>query len=142
MFEKNQDISADGWHKDSVYVFTSDSLTDLPNAIQIGFSMRNTIDYKYRNFWAFIEIKLPNGKILKDSLPHQLLTPEGQWADYVSGDNAIKESQMFFPHPINNPDPGVYTLTIQQGMRDEILSNVISISGLIKEYDLSTLSHD
>lgn len=142
VFEKNEDIQAAGWHKDSVFVFESDSLMDLPKAIQIGFSMRNTIDYKYRNFWAFITIKLPSGKVLKDSLDHELLSSEGYWKEGVEGDNAIKESKMFFPHPINNPDAGKYTISIQHGMRDEVLSDIISISGLIEEYDLSKLSND
>lgn len=142
VFEQNQDIPSAGWHKDSVYVFESDSLTDLPKAIEIGYSMRNTIDYKYRDFWSFITIELPSGKILKDSLFHTLLTKEGFWKEGVEGDNAIKESQKFFPHPINNPDPGRYKITIEQGMRDEVLMDIISISALIREYDLSKFSND
>lgn len=134
VFEVNKDIGSDGWHMDSVYVFKTDSLTNLPQAIEFGFNLRNTIDYKYRNLNCYLTVKLPNGRVLKDTINHNLLSPEGYWLDHVKGGNSIKESSIVFTNRLNNPDPGVYEISIQHGMRENYLEDVISVSGYIKEF--------
>mgnify|MGYP006124756591 CR=1 FL=1 len=134
LYEKNKDVNELGWHKDSTYVFETGQLTDLPDAIVFGVNIRNTIDYKYRNFWCYMSIKLPNGKVFTDTIDHMLLSPEGHWLANVEGGNSIKSSNVFFKYPINNPDSGVYTISLRHGMREESLKSIVSMSAFIKEF--------
>lgn len=134
VFEQNRDVNENGWHQDSSYVFETDSLTDLPEAIVFGVNIRNTIDYKYRNFWCYMSIELPNGKVFTDTIDHLLMTPDGHWLPSVEGGNSIKSSNVFFKYPINNPEPGQYKLSLNHGMRDKSLENIVSISAFIKAF--------
>lgn len=134
VYEENKDVSEIGWHKDSVYVFETDSLVDLPEAIVFGVNLRNTIDYKYRNFWCYMSIKLPNGKVFSDTIDHSLMSPDGHWLKYVEGNNSIKSSNIFFKYPINKPEPGKYSIKLQHAMRSESLGDIVSISAFIKEF--------
>tara|TARA_B110000211_G_scaffold228124_1_gene283853 strand:+ start:2413 stop:2889 length:477 start_codon:yes stop_codon:yes gene_type:complete len=134
VYEKNQDVNELGWHKDSVLVFETDSLAKLPGAIVFGVNLRNTTDYKYRNFWCYMSIKLPNGKVFSDTIDHLLMSPDGHWLKYVDGNNSIKSSNIFFKYPINNPEPGKYSIKVQHAMRSESLEDIVSVSAFIKEF--------
>lgn len=134
IYKENKVISTDGWHKDSVITFETDSLVNLPQDIRLGFELRNTIDYPYRNFWSFISITLPNGSVRLDSIDHSLMTREGYWEDYVEGSGGIKTSSVYYKYRIVDPIPGKYVLTVQHGMREEYLKEIVSISGFIEEF--------
>lgn len=143
----DRDINSKGWHKDSVFTFETDSLTDLPSIITIGFNIRNTTDYKYRNMYLFVEINIPGReRPLKDTLDHLLMTPDGYWTEGVKGasikesmvyvqdsDAELKESIAYYPYAIQNPEKGIYRIKIQQGMRDSILNDVVSIGVRIEK---------
>lgn len=133
MYAEIKDIPTSGWHKDSVHTFTSDSLTDLPEVIKIGFDLRNKSDYYYRNLWLFVEINIPGQESpIIDTLDHLLMTADGFWNEGVEG-AAIKESVAYYPYAIKNPPAGVYTLKVQQGMRDTVLKDIISIGARIEK---------
>ena len=134
VYEENIDVTDLAWHKDSIYVFETDSLTKLPDAVVFGVNIRNTIDYKYRNIWCYMSITLPNGKVFSDTIDHYLMTPDGYWLENVDGNNAIKSSNIFFKYPINNPESGKYSITLQHAMRGEVLEDVVSVSAFIKEF--------
>jgi gliding motility-associated lipoprotein GldH len=134
VYQENKDVSESGWYKDSIYIFETDSIAKLPGAIVFGVNLRNTVDYKYRNFWCYMSIKLPNGKVFSDTIDHSLMSPDGQWLETVEGSNAIKSSNIFFKYPINNPESGKYTITLQHAMRSESLEDIVSVSAFIKEF--------
>ena len=135
VFGDDVNLNASGWHKDSILVFKSDSLIDLPSIIKIGFNIRNNIDYSFSNMYLFLEIHIP-GKVesIKDTINHILMTPDGYWLDAVEGGN-IKESMVYYPYAIKSPPEGVYTIKIQQGMRDEVLKDVVSIGSRIEKVE-------
>ena len=134
VYEENIDVSDLSWHKDSIYVFETDSLTKLPDAVVFGVNIRNTIDYKYRNFWCYMSITTPNGKVFSDTIDHYLMTADGYWLKNVDGNNSIKSSDIFFKYPINNPEPGRYSIHLQHAMREEVLEEIVSVSAFIKEF--------
>lgn len=135
IYGKDADISVDGWHKDSVLVFKTDSLNDLPSIIKIGFNIRNNTDYYYRNMYLFVEINIPGkNKPIKDTLDHILMTSDGYWKEGVEG-ASIKESVVYYPYAIQNPAKGVYTIKVQQGMRDEVLKDVVSVGARIEKLE-------
>lgn len=134
VFDQNVDIENYQLHQDSIYVFETDSLTefDLGKAIRFGLNFRNTTDYKYRNVWFFMEITVPDGKVYRDTIQNVLMTTDGFWMDHVTG-NSIKESKAYYKYGISNPISGRYKVAIQQGMRDEVLEEVVSIGVCIEQ---------
>lgn len=135
IYGNDVDINSSGWHKDSILVFKTDSLTDLPSIIKIGFNIRNNIDYYFSNTYLFIEIKIPGEEnSLKDTINHILMTPDGYWKDGVEG-GGIKESMVYYPYAIKSPPEGVYTIKVQQGMRDEVLKGIVSIGSRIEKVE-------
>jgi gliding motility-associated lipoprotein GldH len=135
VFGDNFDINANGWHKDSILVFKTDSLTDLPSIIKIGFNIRNNIDYYFSNMYLFTEIHIPGkSEPIKDTINHILMSPDGYWLEGVEGSN-IKESMVYYPYAIKNPPEGIYTIKIQQGMRDDVLKDVVSIGSIIEKVE-------
>ena len=150
IFGEDRNIEVEGWHKDSVFVFETDSLTDLPSIITIGFNIRNTTDYNYRNMYLFVEINIPGrDKPIKDTLNHLLMTPDGYWTEGVEGasikesivylkdsDAELKESIAYYPYAIQNPEKGIYRIKVQQGMRDSVLQEVVSIGARIEKLDI------
>ena len=135
IYGNDVDINSSGWHKDSILVFKTDSLTDLPSIIKIGFNIRNNIDYYFSNTYLFIEINIPGEEnSLKDTINHILMTPDGYWKDGVEG-GGIKESMVYYPYAIKSPPEGVYTIKVQQGMRDEVLKGIVSIGSRIEKVE-------
>ena len=59
IYGEDVDIKDHVWHKDSILSFESDSLLDLPQVLKIGVTVRNTVDYKYRNLWLFVDQHVP-----------------------------------------------------------------------------------
>lgn len=136
VYGKDIDINPNGWHKDSILIFETDSLVDLPEVIKIGFNIRNTTDYFYRNMYLFVEIQVPGRENpIRDTLDHMLMTPDGYWLEDVEGAN-IKESIAYYPYAIKDPAKGVYRIKVQQGMRPDILEEVISVGARIEKHDL------
>ena len=135
IYGEDYNISADGWHKDSTLTFTTDSLTDLPSVITIGLNLRNTKAYSYRNLYLFVEIDIPGkDQPIKDTIDHILMTADGYWSEGVQGGD-IKESIVYYPYAIQNPPKGVYTIKVQQGMREQFLKEVISVGTRIQKLD-------
>ena len=149
IYGADRDVGPRGWHKDSVFVFETDSLIDLTNIITIGFNIRNTTDYHYRNMYLFVEINIPGrDKPIKDTLNHLLMTPDGYWSEgvegasikesmaYLDSDAELKESVAYYPYAIQNPERGIYRIKVQQGMRDSVLQEVVSIGARIEKLDI------
>ncbi|MAS51676.1 MAG: hypothetical protein CMD20_00585 [Flavobacteriales bacterium] len=147
VYGEDIDIHMDGWHKDSVLVFKTDSLTELPPIITIGINIRNTTDYFYRNMYLFVEIQIPGQEHpIKDTLNHLLMTPDGYWMEGVEGasimesmayledkDVELKESTAYYPYAIQNPENGIYQIKVKQGMRDDLLKEVVSVGARIEK---------
>lgn len=135
VYGEDVDLNPNGWHKDSVIVFKTDSLSELPPIVKIGFNIRNTISYEYQNMYLFVEIDIPGrDKPIKDTIDHSLMTPNGYWKEGVEGSN-IKESIAYYPYAIQNPAKGVYTIKVQQGMRTDVLKEVVSIGARIEKLE-------
>ena len=62
------------------------------------------------------------------------MTPDGYWKDGVEG-GGIKESMVYYPYAIKSPPEGVYTIKVQQGMRDEVLKGIVSIGSRIEKVE-------
>lgn len=121
--------SIDGnWGKDEVisYDFT---ITDSIKKNNLFFKIRTSEDYKYSNLYLIVDLKYPNGKLLKDTLEYQMARPDGS----MLGDGLmnIKEHKLWHKghqNPFVFSEIGDYTISIRQAMR--ALNNVSGLKSL------------
>jgi gliding motility-associated lipoprotein GldH len=121
VFDQYRQIPESGWYKDSLVFFTvpvADTLQNHNLLIQI----RNQTTYKYSNLWLFVEILQPDGIVLRDTFEIVLADHSGQWLG--DGLGGIKMMQTMYRRGVYFPISGEYTISLQQGMRDEILYGI------------------
>ncbi len=59
---------------------------------------------------------------------------QGNWLPHVHG-GTIKESKHDYRYALSKPPKGQYNIELAQGMRKEILKNVVSIGARIEKLD-------
>lgn len=124
---KDYSVPNGEWHKDSVITLVSDSLPNLSEPIGFQINLRHNIDYEYRNIWLFVSLQMPNGTVLKDTLEKVFMLPTGEWMEDVTGSGAAKESVVNFKYGVKSPEPGVYSLSVQHGMRSDVISGILNV---------------
>jgi len=117
------------WHRDAPFVFTSDSIIDTQQGYNAYIDLRVSMDYQYRNIYFFVTIEMPDKQVLRDTVQGELMDLEGNWKGDVSGFSTIKEKEFLHPYRKNFrfPKPGVYKFTVQQGMTDDVLRNIVDV---------------
>ncbi|MBW6536815.1 MAG: gliding motility lipoprotein GldH [Mariniphaga sp.] len=121
VFDQYREISDSEWHKDSLVVFkipVNDTLKNHNLLLQI----RNETKYKYSNLWLFIEIEQPGGEVLRDTFEIVLADPTGRWLG--KGFGGLKTLQTIYRRDVYFPVSGEYTISLQHGMREEILTGI------------------
>ncbi|MCY1510573.1 gliding motility-associated lipoprotein GldH [compost metagenome] len=103
---------------------------DTQNTYDISFKIRNTNDYRYANLYVLMHLKGPS---FSKNLRHQLLLARtsGQWTGKGSGD-LFSNSFLLLKH-FRFPKAGIYTLEVEQNMRDNPLYGVSDIGLLIEK---------
>ena len=130
VYEDYVEIPSTGWHKDSLAVFNIPVSDTLQNHNLI-LNVRNDVEYEYSNLWLFIEIHQPGGKTAKDTFEVALADATGKWLG--DGFGGIKNKQAVFRTGIYFPVSGEYTVNIQHGMREEILTGITDIGFKVKK---------
>lgn len=121
VFDQYREISDSEWHKDSLVVFkipVNDTLKNHNLLLQI----RNETKYKYSNLWLFIEIAQPGGEVLRDTVEIVVAHPSGRWLG--KGFGGLKTLQTLYRRDVYFPVSGEYTISLQHGMREEILTGI------------------
>lgn len=132
VFEKYQPISENGWHKDSLIVF-SFPITDTLQNHKLKISVRNDIDYNYSNLWLFIEINQPGEIGITDTLEVLLADRAGKW--FGEGFGGIKTRQVIYRGGVYFPVSGEYKINIQHGMCEELLNGITDIGFRVEKMD-------
>ena len=84
IFEENRSFANEIWHKDSTLSFNIE-ITDTLMVYNIFLNNRITRLYEYSNLYLFIDTKLPNGQILRDTIECLLRNPAGKIIGKGSG---------------------------------------------------------
>ena len=124
VFDSYQEVPESAWHKDSLFVF-SIPVTDTSRNHNLIIQVRSETSYKYSNLWLFIEIIQPGGEVMRDTLEIVLADPTGRWLG--SGIDGLKTLQSVYRRNIYFPVSGDYNISLQHGMRDEILTGIHDI---------------
>lgn len=129
VFESYEDVYGSKWHQDSLVVFKPEAITDTITSYNILLNMRHTTEFKYKNMFFFVDIKMPSGRVLRDTAELILQDSKGFW--YGDGNGFLRfvqhEIHGHYKRNISFPESGEYEFIIQHGMRDSLLEDISDI---------------
>ncbi len=124
VMDESLDVNDSGWNiNDKLNI--SYTVTDTLSSYNFYINLRNTTDYKYSNFFFFINTTFPNGKIARDTLECMLANQEGKW--FGKGNGKLKDNRILFKPHVLFPMKGTYKFTIEHGMRDLNIAGIKNI---------------
>lgn len=124
-FEDYTDLPKTSWHQDSILEFTV-PVEDVSMPFFVGTEIRHDNRYPYANLYLFRTITSKNGVEYSDTVNYTLASGDGAWLG--SGIGEVKT--MKFPYALQAmrlQEPGEYTFTFQQGMRETDLEGILSL---------------
>ena len=124
VFQDSKVFPSYGWDKDSVVVFNY-TATDTVGGYDIIIDVRNAGNYRYQNFWLFINSTSPDLVEFRDTLECVLADNYGRWMG--KGGGSLYQLPVSFMRQIKFPQTGVYTFELIQGMREDTLVGIHDI---------------
>lgn len=124
VYEEHLPVPSEGWPQDQKLTFQAE-ITDTASLHELYLDVRNTTAYPYRNLFLFLDIRFPEGTILRDTLEATLAERSGEWTG--KGFGAIKTNRFLFRDQVWFPQQGTYTFVIQHGMRQQQLEGIADI---------------
>ena len=101
-----------GWMDSREFKVDIEDTVSLHN---IYLQVRHTTEYPMSNLYMFIYVKSPSGEMLKDTVNIQLAEPDGKWIG--KGPGHLRELRLLYRKQTRFGEKGIYTFTLQQGMR-------------------------
>ncbi len=123
-FQDAKELPSYGWDKDSVVTFNYVA-TDTLATYDIIIDIRNDGNYRYQNFWLFVNSVSPDLISFSDTLECVLADNYGRWIG--KGGGSLHELPVSFMQQIKFPKAGVYSFELIQGMREDTLEGIHDI---------------
>lgn len=120
-FDQTLNIEDEGWHKDYAAVFEVE-VTDTISLFDFYINLRNTVDYKYSNFYLFLNTRLPDGMTARDTIELILADRSGRWLG--KGFGKYRDNQLLVRRGLQFPMAGKYVFEIEHAMRDTLLTGI------------------
>jgi gliding motility-associated lipoprotein GldH len=124
VFQDSKVFPSYGWDKDSVVIFNYEA-TDTLGTYDIIIDVRNDGNYRYQNFWLFVNSVSPDLIEYTDTLECVLADNHGRWIG--KGGGSLYQLPVSFMQQIKFPKPGVYRFELIQGMREDTLAGIHDI---------------
>lgn len=122
--DESKEVSENGWDIKEKLSIPID-VTDTTISYNFYINLRNTTDYRYSNFFFFINTTFPNGKIARDTLECLLANQEGKWLG--RGKGKLKDNRILFKKHVLFPMKGTYKFEIEHGMREASIKGIKNI---------------
>ena len=126
VFHDSKEFPSYGWDKENVVVFKYTSV-DTSGTYDIIVDIRNDGNYRYQNFWLFVNAISPDLIEFKDTLECVLADDYGRWVGKGGGSLHKYQLPVSFMPQIKFPKFGVYKFELIQGMRDDTLTGIRDI---------------
>ncbi len=97
-------------------------INDTASTYRIMLHVRNHVDYPYSNLFLFLQTRMPNGNITRDTIECQLADQAGHW--YGKGTGLYRQQLIPLHNHLKFPLPGSYVFYLEQGMRDTLLFGI------------------
>ena len=122
VFEQNKKLDNNSWDKKQALVFLV-KITDtiLPHNVYIN--VRNAALYPFSNLFMFVNARLPQGEIFRDTIEIMLQSPDGKWLGDGLGD--IWDNRILFKPNVRFPQAGEYRFELFQAMRVNPLPGIM-----------------
>jgi len=117
LYSTYQSVDMTGWSMDSVVTFQV-PVTDTTNAYDVILHVGHTDGYPYQNMWLFV-----NDGAKTDTIEFYLANERGQWLG--NGHSVIDMPVLYREQHVFTD--GLYTIRIQQAMRDILLPGISDI---------------
>ncbi len=117
VYDRSIEINEKGWHEDSVVVFDDVIISDTISLNNFYINLRHGTDYRFSNFYLFLNTMLPNGKVTRDTIELVLADNYGKW--YGNGFGHIRENRIMVRKGLKFPLKGNYQFTVKQAMRED-----------------------
>jgi gliding motility-associated lipoprotein GldH len=125
IYEKNVDIPDTDWYYNMPIVLDFTIEDETPKNLFVN--VRHSFYFPWRNIWLKMSIAFPNDSIYEMPLNIQLSQPNGKWFGKCSGDICLLQYALpDFTH-YNFLDTGNYSVKIEQDMRENPLSSILSV---------------
>lgn len=130
VYDQVRSFESNEWGADHPLEFKV-AINDTSRSYDLLLHVRTTKTYAYSNIWLFLETTAPSGQTLTDTLEVMLADENGKWLGKGFGN----VNSMLVPYltSVKFINRGVYSISIAQGMREEILTDVLDI-GLVINY--------
>lgn len=129
VYEDSQQLPK-SWDKDSLARFEV-PIEDSLSVNSVYITVRNASEYPYSNLYLFVTTVAPSGAYVTDTLECILADDSGKWL----GKGFAKYWDHRFPmrKNVKFPEKGKYTISVQQGMRDENLVGIHDVGVRIEK---------
>lgn len=117
IYDRSIEISEKGWHEDSIVVFDDVIISDTISPHNFYINLRHSTDYRYSNFYLFLNTTLPNGRNTRDTIELILADNYGKW--FGKGFGHFRENRILVRQNLLFPLKGDYRFTIEQAMRED-----------------------
>lgn len=121
VFDEVQSTGGHEWSASNRLRFEAE-IADTASTYRIMLHVHNHIDYQYANLFLFLQTRMPNGNITRDTIECQLADPSGEW--YGKGTGLYRQQLIPLHNRLKFPLPGTYVFYLEQGMRDTLLFGI------------------
>lgn len=122
VYSQFETVPAAQWSADSAMVFHP-IVEDSINHYQMQINIRHTDRYAYQNLWLFVDVVQDSLLLRRDTIEAQMANERGEW--HGSGMSKLTLPMIYLDHI--ELTEGEYTITIQQGMREETLKGITEV---------------
>jgi len=128
LFRENLSFKNEYWSAQDKIPFRF-NVSDTTKIYLVGFNIRYTNAYPQQNMYVFLHTVFPNGMRTCDTVSVDLFSNEGR---PLGKGRRVFELQTYFSR-VRFPMPGEYTMTLEQAMRMDTLSGVVSMGVGVRE---------
>ena len=100
-------------------------ISDTVSAHNIYINVRNAGGYQFSNLFIFFTTTTPSGKMEKDTVELTLADASGKWLGDGLGD--IWDNRILFKNSFRFPEKGRYTFLLEQGMRFDVIPQLMDV---------------
>lgn len=127
-YSKSHAFKNNTWGRNVKPSFTV-AIQDTNQLYDFILTLRTTTSYKYNNLWIFLNTTPPKGRSVREPYEIKTCYPDGSWIGKKTG--TIVEHALIFKRR-KVPCKGKYTFSLEQGITDKFIDDVLDISLEIK----------
>ncbi len=128
-YEKVYSFKNNEWVQRVKPSFTID-VKDINIEYNFVITLRTTTDYKFSNLWIYMNTVTPDGTKAREPFQIAVTNPDGSWAGIKTG--TIVELPLQF-NKRKLPKKGKYTFTLEQGITESKIDEVLDIGLRVTE---------